>query len=67
MSYTAQSRAVSHVSAKPRRGIIKTLLFWMARAQSRKHLQKITDDQLEDCGLTRHEIEVECAKPFWQD
>ncbi|MDK1374550.1 MULTISPECIES: DUF1127 domain-containing protein [unclassified Sinorhizobium] len=48
------------------RGIIAT---WDKRIRFRWELeQKSKDDPhlIDDIGLTRHEVEAEIAKPFWQ-
>lgn len=36
-----------------------------ARYRQRRDLADLTDEQLRDVGLTRCDVERECAKPFW--
>jgi len=67
MTHPTQAPAILTISVSRPRGILRTLVFWVQRARSRKDLAKLTDAQLWDCGLTRLDIETECAKPFWQD
>ena len=46
------------------------LLSWAAaclvRARQRRTLGELDDAMLKDIGLTRAEVEHECAKPFWR-
>jgi uncharacterized protein YjiS (DUF1127 family) len=41
-------------------------LRWRERAVQRRDLAALTDDQLRDVGLTRHQARREAAKPFWR-
>ncbi|EKF19223.1 DUF1127 domain-containing protein [Nitratireductor pacificus] len=49
---------------------IGTLCIRLARASARyrqrRHLAELDDHQLADIGLTRRDVERECAKPFWR-
>lgn len=46
---------------------VERFFAWRARAQSRRDLMRLTDHQLKDIGLSRHDAESEYQKPFWQD
>lgn len=35
------------------------------RYRQRRTLTDLTDEQLRDVGLTRRDVQRECAKPFW--
>jgi uncharacterized protein YjiS (DUF1127 family) len=39
---------------------------WRGRVRSRRLLGKLDDRMLLDVGLTRSDVERECAKYFWQ-
>jgi uncharacterized protein YjiS (DUF1127 family) len=39
---------------------------WFSRVRSRRLLGKLDDRMLRDVGLTRSDVERECAKYFWQ-
>lgn len=39
---------------------------WRQRRQQRIHLDQLTDWQLEDIGIERHQIADELKKPFWR-
>ena len=65
-SLTLSTMAVSHVQ---KRGSFADLI---ARLQSglvahaqRKQLRSLDDALLADIGLTRAQVEAECARPFW--
>lgn len=55
--------------AKNRRTWILSWFYWLAlaseRYRQRRDLADLTDEQLRDVGLTRCDVERECAKPFW--
>ncbi|MFC5587182.1 DUF1127 domain-containing protein [Nitratireductor kimnyeongensis] len=49
-----------------------SILSWLCRLTlalerhwQRRDLTDLTDEQLRDVGLTRRDVERECAKPFW--
>jgi uncharacterized protein YjiS (DUF1127 family) len=44
----------------------KTVRTWVRRANDRRMLAQMSDRMLNDIGLTRHEINKEVAKKFWQ-
>jgi uncharacterized protein YjiS (DUF1127 family) len=39
---------------------------WQERARSRHLLQQLDDRMLRDVGLSRCDVDRECAKHFWQ-
>ncbi|WP_432757160.1 DUF1127 domain-containing protein [Consotaella aegiceratis] len=39
---------------------------WIARRRQRQSLADLTEDQLDDIGLTRTDVRRECRKPFWR-
>ena len=39
---------------------------WRERARGRHLLQQLDDRMLRDVGLTRSDVERECANHFWQ-
>ncbi len=54
---------VPHVSAP---GLAKSLMRFLDRAKQRDDLSSLTDDQLRDIGVSRHEAEREAGKWFWE-
>jgi uncharacterized protein YjiS (DUF1127 family) len=46
--------------------LVATLLGWQARADQRAALAALDDRMLEDVGLSRAEVTMELAKPFWR-
>lgn len=49
-------------AGRPERGLV----LWLARWRERRHLSDLDDDMLRDIGLSRAELRVEIAKPWWQ-
>jgi len=47
-------------------GVVDRLVEWQERARSRVLLGRLDDRMLRDVGLTRSDVEVETAKPFWR-
>lgn len=39
---------------------------WQLLARQRRELQKMSDRELKDIGLSRADVEREVAKPFWR-
>jgi uncharacterized protein YjiS (DUF1127 family) len=42
------------------------VLGWFERTRQRRHLGELSDHMLKDIGLSRADVEVEVAKPFWR-
>jgi uncharacterized protein YjiS (DUF1127 family) len=42
------------------------VLAWLERARQRRQLQRLSEHMLKDIGLSRADVEVEVAKPFWR-
>ena len=56
-------------SAAPRRllqNLLSRFLGWRERARSRHLLLQLDDRMLRDVGLSRSDVDRECAKYFWQ-
>ena len=45
---------------------LKTLKLWRSRARQRKHLARLTPQQLDDIGISISEAITEAAKPMWR-
>ena len=55
--------------AAPRRllsNLLSRFLGWRERARSRHLLLQLDDRMLRDVGLSRSDVDHECAKHFWQ-
>ena len=55
--------------AAPRRllpDLLSRFRGWRERARSRHLLQQLDDRMLRDVGLSRADVDRECAKHFWQ-
>ena len=55
--------------AAPRRllsNLLIRFLGWRERARSRHLLLQLDDRMLRDVGLSRSDVDRECAKHFWQ-
>ena len=46
---------------------VERFFAWRERSRSRRELMRLTEHQLKDIGLSRHDAESEFQKPFWQD
>jgi uncharacterized protein YjiS (DUF1127 family) len=44
----------------------RTLTSWIRRSNERRELKAMSQHMLDDIGLTRHAIDREIAKYFWQ-
>ena len=47
-------------------GLVGTLQVWQARAHQRKQLALLSQDLLDDIGLTNEMVKQEVSKPFWK-
>lgn len=56
----------SRIRFSPLAGLIELLLTWQERAQQRHQLHQMSERELRDIGLSRADVESECAKPFWR-
>lgn len=45
---------------------VERFMAWRERVQSRRDLMRLTEHQLKDIGLSKHDAESEYQKPFWQ-
>ena len=45
---------------------IGTLTLWQARRRARRQLAGLSDQMLQDIGITRDQVEREYVKPFWR-
>ncbi len=45
---------------------IDTLTLWQARRRARQQLAGLSDQMLQDLGITRTDVEHEYGKPFWR-
>ncbi len=48
------------------KSIKQKILYWKAVSRQRKQLAKLDDHLLADIGLSREQVEIEIAKPFWK-
>ena len=46
--------------------LLSRIVAWRERARSRYLLQLLDDRMLRDVGLSRSDVDRECAKHFWQ-
>ena len=46
--------------------LAEALLTWFERARQRRRLGELSEHMLKDIGLSRADVEVEVAKPFWR-
>jgi uncharacterized protein YjiS (DUF1127 family) len=55
-------------AASPRllTNLVSQVVQWQERARSRHLLQQLDDRMLRDVGLSRSDVDRECAKHFWQ-
>ena len=58
-------RAVGLLRAA-RRGALGAAAAWQELARQRRSLRELDDHLLRDIGLTREQITIEGAKPFWR-
>lgn len=65
LAVRAAISAVLFLWTLPARGVT-ALAVWRQRAGDRHRLRSLSDETLKDVGLSRADIERECAKPFWR-
>jgi uncharacterized protein YjiS (DUF1127 family) len=46
--------------------LVNKVAQWQERARGRHLLQQLDDRMLHDVGLSRSDVDCECAKHFWQ-
>ena len=62
----AHIRTDSLCRPRPRRlGILARISRMIAVRRQRHHLARLSDHQLRDIGVTRHEAQVEANRPSW--
>ncbi|MBD0414888.1 DUF1127 domain-containing protein [Oryzicola mucosus] len=66
---STRSKILSHPA--PSRSLVlrcalRLVRRWHQRHRQRLHLDELSDDHLRDIGLSRRDVERECAKPFWR-
>jgi uncharacterized protein YjiS (DUF1127 family) len=47
-------------------GLYKTVQLWYRRTNTRNQLKRLSDQQLEDVGLTKQDVINETSKAFWE-
>ena len=52
-------------AASPWRGLGRYLLAWRYRSRSRQELLNLSDEVLQDIGITRPTATFEVVKPIW--
>jgi uncharacterized protein YjiS (DUF1127 family) len=63
----AQTPHAGHrLSRRQPGGLFRALVLWINRAEQRRALAELDDDQLRDIGKTRREALFESRKPFWE-
>ncbi len=66
---SAPARSVASIVA-PAIGAVAAVIdlasAWMDRIEQRRHLASLDDHLLNDLGLSRADVEMEAAKPFWR-
>jgi uncharacterized protein YjiS (DUF1127 family) len=59
---SARRTAVDSVVSAFLRGVAESF----RRARERRDLAELSDHNLRDIGLTRHDVDLEISKPFWR-
>jgi|GEM_PF-3261006 len=49
-----------------RNQIVKLLICWFDRIESRRHLARLDERLLKDIGLNSYQVQQETSKAFWQ-
>ena len=65
MRSSGQTQA-AHLRGEAIDEAIATLTLWQGRRRSRQQLADLSDQILQDIGLTRDQVEREYVKPFWR-
>ncbi|MBY8976285.1 DUF1127 domain-containing protein [Rhodobacteraceae bacterium NNCM2] len=47
-------------------GVLAQIAIWRERAESRARLAQLTQEQLDDIGVSAAEADREASKPFWR-
>jgi len=71
MTRSSASQLQARIGFAPRRSgivasLIERLAEWQERARSRVLLGRMDDRMLRDMGISRSDVDVEVAKPFWR-
>jgi uncharacterized protein YjiS (DUF1127 family) len=62
----AAARGLRHTQRPRLADAVGLVLLWMERGRQRRSLAALDDRQLRDLGLTRADVQLECAKPMWR-
>jgi uncharacterized protein YjiS (DUF1127 family) len=65
MRSSGQTQA-AHLRGEAVGEAMATLTLWQGRRRSRQQLADLSDQMLQDIGITRAEVEREYGKPFWR-
>ncbi len=55
----------SHIARPARRSLISLILDMIALRNERRRLASLSDDELNDIGLSRAEAEIEASRSIW--
>lgn len=61
-SYRDLSRSMNHIVIQTK----EKLSLWIQKSKQRRHLARMTDQQLLDLGITREEANKEASLAFWK-
>jgi uncharacterized protein YjiS (DUF1127 family) len=62
----AAARRLRHTLRTRLADVAGLVFLWMERGRQRRSLAALDDRQLRDLGLTRADVQLECAKPMWR-
>ncbi|MDE1993549.1 MAG: DUF1127 domain-containing protein [Rhizobiaceae bacterium] len=62
----ARTSSVPAIRA-PLRRMLRAFSLWLEKRETRRTLRDLTDVELKDVGLTRHDAKIEVAKSFFWD
>jgi uncharacterized protein YjiS (DUF1127 family) len=65
MRSSGQTQA-AHLRGEAFGEAIGTLTLWQGRRRARQQLANLSDQILQDIGITRDQVEREYGKPFWR-